>query len=153
MQFAEQHVGLFKMSDFMDAGLETETDGTSASAIIGPKGGMLIVTDPASPIYGTSLKVPVGALDAPVKITIQEGGHDCAFGLGPSLKLLPSGLHFKRAAILSIYLNETIAAADDFDATVPACYHYDESGGQWVLNSATRLEMLGDTVLCELHHL
>lgn len=151
MQLAEQHVGFFKLSDFMNTGLDTKTNG--ASATIGPEGGVVTVTDPASPIYGTSLRIPAGALDTPVQITIREGNHSCAFGLGPSVNLSPGGIHFKRAATLTVYLDDAEAAENDCESKVPAFYHYDESSDQWTHNSAARLERLGDAVLCELHHL
>lgn len=151
MQLAEQHVGFFKLSDFMDAGHEVKTK--EASAIIGPKGGVVTVTDPASPICGTSLRIPDGALDTPVQITIREGDHSCAFGLGPSIKLFPGGLEFKRAATLTVYLGDSGLENDEFESCVPAFYHYDESSDQWAQNSTTRLERLGNVVLCELHHL
>lgn len=151
MQIAEQHVGLFNLSEFMNAGLDIKANG--AGAIIGSEGGVVMVTDPDSPLHGTSLTVPPGALDTPVRITIQEGGHNCAFGLGPSLRLLPCGLHFKHAATLTVHLNKTMAETDDFDTTSPACYRYDESSNRWIHNSTTRLERLGNTVLCELRHL
>ena len=151
MQLAEQHVDFFKLSDFMNADLDTKAN--SASAIIGPKGGVVTVTDPASPIYGASLRIPAGALDTSVQITIREGDHSCAFGLAPSINLSPGGLHFKRAAILTVYLNDTEAVDEDFDSSVPAFYHYDESSDRWTHNNAARLERLGDAVLCELHHL
>jgi hypothetical protein len=151
MQLAEQNIGFYKLSDFMNAGLDEEANG--ASAVIGPKGGVVTVTDPASPIYGTSLRIPAGALDAPVRITIREGSHSCTFGLGPSINLSPGGLHFKRAAILTVCLDDTGTETDDFERNIPSVYHYDESSARWDHNSNARLERLGDTVLCELNHL
>jgi hypothetical protein len=151
MQLAEQHVGCYKLPDFMNAGLDEEANG--ASAVIGPKGGVVTVTDPTSPIYGTSLRIPAGALDAPVRITIREGLRSCDFGLGPSINLSPGGLHFKCAAILTVYLDDTGTETDDFEGSIPAFYHYDESSARWAHNSNARLEKLGDAVLCELHHL
>ena len=43
---------------------------TVASAVIGPGGGTLTVMDPASPLNGTQLVVPAGALSSPTTITI-----------------------------------------------------------------------------------
>lgn len=151
MQLAEQHVDYFKLPDFMNTGREIKTNG--ASAVIGPKGGVVMVTDPASLIYGTSLRIPAGALDTPVRITIREGAHSCAFGLGPSIELFPCGLEFKRAATLTVYLNDSEPESGEFESCTPAFYHYDESSDQWIYNSAARLERMGEAVLCELHHL
>ena len=151
MQSAEQHIGFYNLSDFMNAGPDLKT--SSASAVIGPEGGMVTVADPASPVYGTTLKIPAGALDEPVRITIREGIHSCDFGLGPTINLSPGGLRFKRAAILTVYLNETGTDIDDFEEDVPAFYHYDESNDQWTHSRSARLERMGDAVMCELHHL
>ncbi len=151
MQLAEQQVGCYNLSDFMSAGLDTKINGSSA--VIGPEGGMVIVADPASPVYGTSLRIPAGALDAPVQITIREGIHSCDFGLGPSINLSPGGLYFKLPATLTVYLNDTGMETDEFEGSIPAFYHYDDSNDQWAHNSTTRIERMGDAVLCELHHL
>jgi hypothetical protein len=151
MQLAKKHIDYVEFSDFTNDVLHDPED--CVSTLIGPEGGIITVTDPASPIYGTSLKVPAGALETPVVITIRQGKHSCAFGLTPSLKLLPCGLHFKRPAILTVQLKENIPNTDNYNEKVPVFYHYDELNGQWTHNSATRIEMLGDTVLCELCHL
>lgn len=151
MQSAEQRVGLYNLTDFMKTRPEPGTIG--ASAIIGPEGGVVAVTDPASPVYGTSLRIPAGALETPVTISIRGAKHSCTFGMGPAIELFPGGLHFKRSATLTIYLNESGEDEDDFEGDVPACYHYDESRDRWTHNSSIRLERLGNAVLCELHHL
>jgi hypothetical protein len=151
MQVAEQQVGYYEMPDYMKAGLDGDTN--SASGVIGQEGGAVTVVDPASPLYGTSLRVPAGALDEPVQITIREGSHSCNFGLGPSINLSPGGLHFNRAAILTVYLNDSGTEAGDFEGCTPECYHYDESNDRWAHNGSVRLERFGDAILCELHHL
>jgi hypothetical protein len=151
MQIAEQQSRLINLSNYINDAPDATSN--NASALIGPEGGMVTVTDPASPIFGTALRVPAGALDTPVKITIQEGDHPCAFGLAPSIKLLPDGLHFKRATTLTVYLNSSEVQSDLSEKNAPAFFHYDESNDQWAQDSNTNLEQLGDAVLCELHHL
>lgn len=151
MQIAEQHSGVFKLADYVDDNLDTKSNGSSAH--IGPEGGMVTVTDPLSPIFGSSLRVPAGALDRKVKITIQEGEHSCDFGLSPSIKLLPDGLHFKHAATLTVHLNDSKVERDGYDCDVPGFYHYDHRNDTWAHNSTTNLEQMGNAVMCELHHL
>lgn len=150
MHLAEQHVRVFKLSDYTK---DDPKAGSCASALIGPEGGVVTVTDPASPIFGTSLRIPAGALDAPARITIQEGDHSCDFGLGPSIKLLPDGLHFKKATTLTVYLNDSKVEDDKFDSDFPTFYQYDECSNQWAHNDGASLEKMGNAVLCELHHL
>ena len=152
MQLAEQQTTIFNITDFFDAYLETGD--TGGSGVIGPDGGIITVTDPASPIFGTTLKIPEGALDAPVRISIAAGDHTCDFGLTPSLKLLPDGLQFKRPAILTIHLKDTGCGMEDgFEEMLPAVYQYDNALDDWTLESAARLERFGESVLCELDHL
>lgn len=151
MQSAMQHADVFKISDFVKSYLETEKSG--GSEVIGPEGGIVTVTNPASPIYGTTLKVPAGALETPVRISIAAGEHACDFGLSSSLKLLPDGLRFNHPAILTIHLKNSVETEYDFEKLTPACYHYDSTTGDWTLNSTARLERFGDTVLCELDQL
>lgn len=149
MLSVEQFAHKIERADFIEFNMDEEE--FSASAVIGPEGGMVAVIDPASPIYGTSLKIPAGALDSPVRISIREGSHSCAFGMGPSINLVPAGLNFKRFATLTVQI-DTACTIDDNKA-VPAVYQYDETINQWAHNSATRLERQDDTVLCDLLHL
>ncbi len=151
MQFVEQNFGLYNLSDFLNTDLDVRD--RHAAAIIGPEGGLVAVTDPASPIFGTSLTVPKGALDAPVKISIMMGDHSCDFGMGPSLKLLPNGLVFKRPATLAVHLHDNMTEEADFEETMPAFYQYDESIDQWTRNDTARLVQLDSALLCKLNHL
>jgi len=43
---------------------------TSASAVIGPAGGVLEITDPSSPGYGIAVELPAGALQAEVTLSV-----------------------------------------------------------------------------------
>jgi len=111
------------------------------------------VTDRASSIFGASLRIPAGALDEQAIIAIREGNHCCDFGMGPSIKLLPDGLRFKRAATLTIYLDGSEVEIDGFDRKSPAFYQYDECRGRWTRNHTADLKKLGNAVVCELNHL
>ena len=46
-----------------------------ASAMIGPKGGRLKVSNHKSPLHGTILDIPAGALETTTRIQIREGNH------------------------------------------------------------------------------
>jgi hypothetical protein len=152
MQLAEQYATLNELSNPADIGLAVYD--YSATSVIGPEGGVVRVTDPQSTIFGTCLKVPPGALDIPVRISIIAGDHTCSFGFSPSIKLLPSGLRFKRFATLKVCLNDIcITTLNDLKTVEPALFHYDETTDQWAHNDAVRLDLQGNAVLCDLLHL
>lgn len=152
MQLAEQYATLDELSNPVNIGLDI--DHFSASSEIGPEGGVVRVTDTESPIFGTSLRIPPGALDTPVRISIITGNHACSFGLSPSIILLPSGLRFKRFATLNVCLNTPcMTALDDSGAVEPAFFHYDETTDQWAHDDTVGLNWHGGTVLCNLLHL
>src|SRR5687767_5108950 len=73
-----------------------------ASAVIGPEGGTVAVTDAASPFVGTQIVIPPGALAAPTTITITEAPGELpediwAFRFGPegSTLLAPAQVSIK----------------------------------------------------------
>jgi hypothetical protein len=149
MQLEEQSVQRIELPGKF--GTTTNEQEFSASAIIGPEGGTVSVTDSASPICGTELTVPAGALDTFVKITIEEGDHGCDFGLSPSIRLLPDGLRFKRFATLKVCVpGQYPMTLDDYDKTDPAVYCYDETTDRWAHNPAAGLARQGNVILCEL---
>lgn len=152
MQPASQYDSAIGRPFFWNTVTDAKDDG--ASAVIGPEGGTVTVADPRSNLFGTSLMIPAGALDTPVRISISKGEHSCDFGLAPSIKLFPAGLQFRQSATLKICLDgQRDMAFDDVKTVEPAVYHYDESSGEWTHDSAARLERHGNTVLCDLHHL
>lgn len=95
-----------------------------AAGVIGPEGGVVEVSDPESPIYGTKVEIPAGALaknqllslgiaDAPVNV---QPNHQLA---GKSIKLSPAGILFN--APVTIYLPYFDANNDGYvdDSSVP----------------------------------
>lgn len=152
MQLAEQYAPLDGLSKPADIGLDI--DDCMATSVIGPEGGMVKVTDIRSPIFGTCLLVPPGALDTSVQISIMAGDHACSFGLAPSIKLLPSGLRFKRYATLKVCLNDLyITMLNDLKISEPALFHYDETTDRWTHDDAASLDLQGNEVQCNLLHL
>ena len=152
MQLLEQCSTLNEISNPAGIGFDILND--EATSVIGLEGGVVRVTDAGSPLFGTYLRVPPGALDTPVRISIMSGDHTCSFGLSPSIKLLPNGLHFKRAVTLKVCLNDSyIIAPNELKSTEPALYNYDETNAQWTHDEAVRLDWEGNAVLCDLFHL
>ena len=152
MQAAEQYATRNELSNPANIGLEM--DDYSAASVIGPEGGVVRVTDTESPIFGTCLRVPPGALETPVRISILSGDHACSFGLSPSIKLLPGGLRFKRFVTLKVCLNDThIASLNDLRRDEPGLFQYDETTDQWTHDNAVRIDRQGNAVLCDLLHL
>jgi len=152
MKPAEEYAALNEKPNHDNIGLST--DGYSATSVIGPEGGVLRVTDTQSTIFGTCLRVPAGAIDTPVRISIIAGDHACSFGLAPSINLLPSGLRFKRSATLKVCLsNPCVIGQNDLKTAEPALFHYDETTDQWAYDDAVRMDWQGGVVRCDLLHL
>ncbi|RKY44130.1 MAG: hypothetical protein DRP81_05995 [Candidatus Omnitrophota bacterium] len=77
------------------------------SNVIGPEGGVIEVTDPASPLYGIKVEIPAGALEQETAITI--GQAIAAPSLPPELTPLspvvtfqPEGLYFNLPVKITI---------------------------------------------------
>ena len=102
-----------------------------ASAVIGPAGGTVEVTDPASALYGTKVVVPPDALDADTTITI---------GIVSEEPDLPDGLEGQGSpAVLGpaeletdLYFDVTIPYDPDNGGVVGV---YDPESGSWDIGS------------------
>lgn len=152
MQLVQPDTAAFEHTPIATPAIDFPND--EASAVIGPEGGTVAVTNPASPLYGSSLQVPAGALNTTVRVSLQQGTHACAFGLGPSIELLPCGLQFNRPATLTMRIGGSCAGGPfDFETPAPAVYHYDETIEQWTCDEAAVPERQGNIVRCDLHHL
>lgn len=121
-----------------------------ATALIGPEGGVVRVTDPDSPIAGTTLKIPAGALDNHELIQIEEGGHDCAFGIGPSVNITPEGLRFNHPAQLDMRFHSRMLASDELE---PAFYVYDRTHDDWHQKDESAIEPESGVARCRIWHL
>lgn len=83
-----------------------EGPGTHA-AVIGPQGGVVEVTDPASGIYGARISVPPGALENGQSISLSAtslpaGLPNGYLAGGRCVDFQPDGISFHRAVLLSI---------------------------------------------------
>lgn len=123
-----------------------------ASAKIGPEGGRLKISDRQSPLHGTVLKVPAGALDKETKIQIREGHHSGSFGIGPSVQLLPDGLEFKHPVELKLcHENTNKAVTQNSEASDLAFFTYDNQHRQWVYGCLAAKGMQKNGMVCRLH--
>lgn len=79
----------------------TYTDGTGE---IGKKGGTVKIEDEDSPINGTSVKIPDGALDEPVEISIEEANDIEIEGHSEvkEVKFLPEGTEFSKEVEITL---------------------------------------------------
>ena len=119
----------------------------SGTAVIGPEGGTVAVNDSRSSIFGTTLRIPAGALDAPTVISITEGAHSCDFAYTPSIQLQPNGLKFNQPVTLEVRLTPSGTVPDH---ATPAVYQYDETTNNWAHDGTARLDRRGDRICCKL---
>lgn len=99
-----------------------------AQARIGPRGGVVAITDPSSALFGATLHVPPGALREEIDIAIAEDAVPDAqrtILAGPVVELSPSGLTFAVPATLVLPAFEGPTP----DALTVA--FYDEATGAW----------------------
>ena len=122
----------------------------SGTAVIGPEGGTVTVNDARSSIFGTTLRIPAGALDAPTVISITQGAHSCDFASTPSIRIQPNGLKFNQPATLEVRLNPSGTVPDN---ATQAVYQYDETTNTWAHDGTAKLEKRGDVVCCKLTRL
>jgi len=124
--------------------------GNVTAALIGPEGGTVRVTDPGSILFGTTLRIPAGALESHALIQIEQGEHRCSFGLGPSVKITPEGLSFKRPAEIDMRITRQAVMAEDEQ---PSFYVYDGSNTEWVAKDAHALDPESGVFRCSIWHL
>ena len=90
-----------------------ETQETEAEAVIGPDGGVVEVTDPESPIFGTKLVIPEGVVDEDIVISLSEGidGDDSEL-IGIPISCKPDGYLFNQEVALTIPLGGPLPEDD-----------------------------------------
>lgn len=111
--------------------------GAAGSALIGPSGGTLEVTDPDSALFGTSLAVPEGALEEPVSIScdraILEPEEEPTPLNTPIVNFQPNGLVFAVPASVNLPLIAPVA-----ETSIPLLATRSEQGIEWAYSPATR---------------
>ncbi len=149
MTICEHHLTDSKTPSGIPLSYGAPAPGTAA--LIGPAGGTLAIVDPSSPIHGTILTVPPGALTAPVRIVMREGKHSGTFGMGPSIELLPHGLSFRIPVVLTIARRLLYPESESMNGHLePAFYKYDETTLDWVPCQRARPADRDTTLSCEL---
>lgn len=134
---------------FLQQELPEVREGVTA-ALIGPEGGTLRVTDPGSLLFGTTLRIPAGALETLTWIQIEQGEHPCSFGLGPSVKITPEGLAFKRPAEIDMRITCQSAMAEE---ALPSFYVFDEGRAKWVAKDGRAMEPENGVFRCSIWRL
>ena len=117
-----------------------------AAKSIGPEGGTVEVTDPASPIYGIKVEIPEGALSSNAVITLSEipipfDLPDESYPASRCLAIGPSGLTFSTPVVVTIPYGDTnndsiIDGTNIFEGNTAVLYN-NETAGNWeeVFNS------------------
>ena len=98
--------------------LLTSCNQPEASAIIGPAGGIVEVTNASSPLYGVKVVVPAGALDNDTTITITQSViepaiPDTAAKVSKIVSLNPDGIIFNTPVSVTIPYNDTGVADEN----------------------------------------
>lgn len=106
-----------------------------ASTAVGSTGGVVNVTNTASPAHGASVTIPPGALDSAQVITIAVAPPKAVPGglklIGPVVSLLPKGLTFRAPVTL------TLPVTDLPDLDDAAIFYFPPDGPPSLVMSAT----------------
>jgi len=103
-----------------------------ASAVIGPAGGTVEVTNPSSLLYGVKVEIPAGALNTDTNITISIQSDEPTLPtylkkIGPMISLTPDGTFFNIPVTISIPFNSNIVT----DKDMLGVYTYDKETSSW----------------------
>lgn len=82
-------------------------------ALIDERGGLLAITDPASPVFGAQLSIPAGALSEPRLMTLREAALPAAIDqmvAAPGIELLPAETYFQAPATLLMPIPDGVPA-------------------------------------------
>lgn len=118
--------------------------GAPVAKSIGSAGGSLI-----SPDGRLELKIPAGALNSSINITIQPVTNEAPGGLGLAYDLLPNGTKFSKPATIIFHYT------DDVDDYFPYFSYiaYQDSSNMWVADEVQRdFDTVAKTVSLEISH-
>ena len=108
---------------------EVEADG---AAVVGPEGGVSEVTDPDSPIYGTKVRIPEGALMEPeiIAISVSSEDYDLPEGNvsnGPGVKFTCSNsCSFSEAVVVELPVDDHPGSGECLEVL-----YYNENTDNW----------------------
>lgn len=120
-----------------DGGNDTEP-ATSWEKVIGPEGGTLEVTEPASPLYGMKVEVPADALAQQATITISE---DTSAPLPEAFTsdYPPANITSDSPFLQDVKITFPIQGIPTNDGEVLSAFYYRASDGIWTIVSAREI--------------
>ena len=110
----------------------SDSENKENSEIIDESGGIIEITDPQSPIYGTKLDIPAGALSKETKISVTPSSEEIfvppsTFSVSSfNIQFEPSGIKFNKLVTVEYPINHTTAGIDSVFIGL-----YDSEKGTW----------------------
>jgi hypothetical protein len=125
---------------------------SGASAMIGPAGGTVEVTNPASPLYGVKIEVPAGALSKDTTITINKAVNLPSFPFAGNsqsvvIEIGPPGTIFGVPATI------TIPYKDDADESFLGIFGYSEGEAGWTYLPFALVDKNSNKAVFKISHL
>jgi hypothetical protein len=140
----------------------SEDGTTEASAIIGPAGGTVEVTNPSSPVFGAKIEIPPGALLQPTELTISAPqpppfSFSFAARAGPVVGIGPSGLNFQIPARITLPYrddnNDGVVDGTPVNQKFVQAHSFNPLAAEWVYGSDTDIDTIRKTFTIEVDHL
>src|SRR5437867_11814533 len=124
---------------------------THVSLAVGPSGGIVAVTDSASPLFGVRVSVPPGALLSDTIITVSEPMVVPTFRNGSAaivaMQLEPSGLSFTKAVTLEVpYSTDAVSQAGVLNEQFLGLFFYDNILRDWTSLASSSTDTSGKVV-------
>jgi pimeloyl-ACP methyl ester carboxylesterase len=129
-----------------------------AMQTIGPQGGVVEVTDPASPLYGVRVEIPSGALTASRAISIAERENPPLFengssGIGTAVEIGPTGTIFENPIKITLPYNDNeLTEKNILGEDFLSIFTFDPSG-VWIPIGPATVDKANKTVTAETNHL
>jgi hypothetical protein len=131
------------------------TQQTEAEAVIGPDGGIVRVTNTASPLYGLEIHIPEGALDDQTRISVAEVEYlpelpEYVESTSTSFELNPDGIVFSGNASVQVIIPYS------FGSPLPSDFiyvlFYDDSNQIWERASVSAYDHDDCKILIQTSH-
>lgn len=141
---------------------DSSDDFDPVSAVIGPDGGIIEVTDPYSPIYGLKIEVPSGALTEEREISatvVDEPKNEVPYSsaLFPQVDFGPDGAVFEKPIRITYLItpemlqNLGVSSVDELKDFLNV-YYWDEVSQVWNLLNIVDIDLLNNTITFETNH-
>jgi hypothetical protein len=120
--------------------------GAAASAIIGPAGGAIEITDPSSPLYGTTVEIPEDALERDIRVAIISAPQNAPFpealmSAGNGIEVVAESTVFSYAVSITVPYSDRGINEDTIGV-----YRYDASDGSWKMTPLESVDTVQNTV-------